>query len=118
MCATACFVQLRCADNHYRIVVARRLSVDQSLRARGFSTTYHTNGMKFMHFFRDRHQDRHRTEWLTSEVRIQPSRDDAESTRGEVARDGNHLGVKKLRLVDADNSGIRIQVVEDLGRFF
>ena len=108
MIPAARFVQFRSSNDHNRVIIASRLSVDQALCPCSWLTAHHTNCMQLVHLLRLCHEDGHRTKWFASEIRVQASYNDPQSTVGQVLDEIADLLAEELGFVDSDHRGVII----------
>jgi hypothetical protein len=118
MFAAASLVKFRCADDDYRIIIARWFSVDQTLGAGCLFSADHADGVQFADFFGLCHQRRHWAERLAAKIHIQPGGDDADAAIGKSLSNRDDLIIEKLGFVNSDYGGIGVQVNQNLGGVF
>src|SRR2546423_12797333 len=111
--AAACFVNFFCADNNLtRLSLTGRTR--KSLAARGGIAADHANGVELRHFFSDREKLRHWAKRLAPEIHIEAGNDHPDSAVGELLSDLDDSFIKKLGLIDPNDSGIVLDQAQDV----
>jgi hypothetical protein len=104
--AAARLVHFRSANNHNRVMVMRRFSIDKALRPRSRLAAHHANRIEFVHCLCFGNYDRHAAERLAAEIGIQPGDNNPNTAIRQVIDQLYDAVIKKLRLVNSDDGCI------------
>lgn len=111
-------VKLAGADDDDGLIIAGRLAIDQTLRARGVTPADHADGVKLVDMLGLGQEMRHRPEGFASKVKIETGHQHAQSPLGQCLRHADNLEIEELGFVDPDHGGRRIQQIPNAGSVF
>ena len=114
MRAAASLVDLARPHQDNGILVGSGFSLDQPLGAACRVTADHTDGLKLVHFLGDGQQQRDRPKGFAAEIHIQAGAYHPVSLLSQFVALRHNPVVKKLNLVDSDNTGGGIDQLSDL----
>ena len=109
-------VGLRSADLNDGGVIPGRPTFDEPLVPARRCSAQHTDGVEFIHDLRNGHEPRHRAKRLAAKVGVGSGHNDATPPSCQGRRDVDHAIVQKLRLIDRDDLGHRINALRNLRR--
>lgn len=115
MLAAACFVAFRRTNHNDWIVVARWLSVHQTLCTAGFFATHNADSMELRYILGLAHQIGHGAKRLAPKIEVQTSQNDTNAAFSEGFDHIDQPFIKELGLINADNGSLGVDIRCDLG---
>jgi len=109
------FVTLMGADEDDWVVVARWLTVNQTLGPPCFLATDYADGVQLGNFLCNAQQVGHRAERLAAEIGVEACYNDTNVAVGKLLDEVNNAGIEKLNLVNSDHSGIGQEKRDNFG---